>query len=68
MKYYLTLFNKDLPGVLSSKDIEEKLGLEEISKTHHCMIIDCSAKTGKNLLEGIDWICKDISSRIFTME
>jgi len=65
----LVFANKqDLPGVLTSEEIGQLLGVEEISKTHHCMIIDCSARTGKNLLEGIDWICKDISSRIFTMD
>ena len=33
------------------------------------MIVPCSAVTGgERLLEGIDWITSDISSRIFTMD
>lgn len=43
------------------------LNLDEIT-THHWLIQDCSAVTGDNLLEGIDWIIDDIASRIFTMD
>nr|CAB3222884.1 ADP-ribosylation factor-like protein 2 [Phallusia mammillata] len=64
----LVFANKqDLPGSLSAVEIKEVLDLENI-KTHHWSILPCSAVTGKNLLEGIDWIVDDISSRIFTMD
>ena len=43
------------------------LELEKI-KTHHWKIVDCSAVTGNNLLEGVDWILEDISRRIFTLD
>lgn len=37
-------------------------------KTHHWYILPCSAVTGENLVSGIDWLLKDISARIFTLE
>jgi len=64
----LVFANKqDLPGALSSEEIKEVLDLDNI-KTHHWSILPCSAVTGKNLLQGINWILDDISSRIFTMD
>ncbi|XP_060562919.1 ADP-ribosylation factor-like protein 2 [Ruditapes philippinarum] len=64
----LVFANKqDLPGALSSSDIRKGLNLDEIT-THHWLIQGCSAVTGENLLEGIDWVVDDIASRIFTMD
>ena len=37
-------------------------------KTHHWRIVKCSAVTGENLLEGVDWIVGDIGARIFTLD
>ena len=37
-------------------------------KTHHWYILPCSAVTGENLVSGIDWLLKDISARIFTLD
>ncbi len=37
-------------------------------KTHHWRIVWCSAVTGENLLQGIDWLLDDISARIFTLD
>lgn len=64
----LVLANKqDLPGSLSAKEIQEHLQLDYI-KTHHWMIVGCSAVTGANLLNGIDWLLDDVASRIFSMD
>lgn len=64
----LVFANKqDLQGALSSSDIRKGLNLDEIT-THHWLIQGCSAVTGENLLEGIDWVVDDIASRIFTMD
>lgn len=64
----LVFANKqDLPGALTSEEIKEALELDQI-KSHHWLILDCSAVTGKNLLKGVDWIIDDIASRIFTMD
>eukprot|EP00126_Sphaerothecum_destruens_P009444 Sdes_comp20508_c0_seq2m15012 len=57
---------RDLPGALTSEEIYEALQLDSI-KSHHSEIFWCSAVTGENLLEGIHWIVKDISSRVFIM-
>ncbi|XP_022103152.1 ADP-ribosylation factor-like protein 2 isoform X1 [Acanthaster planci] len=64
----LVFANKqDLPGSLPAEDIRQTLELDNI-KTHHWLIIGCSAVTGENLLQGIDWLVSDIASRIFTMD
>ncbi|KAK7863287.1 hypothetical protein R5R35_005331 [Gryllus longicercus] len=64
----LVFANKqDLPGALTAEEIRDVLELEQI-KTHHWQIVWCSALTGQNLLEGMDWIISDIASRIFTLD
>jgi len=64
----LVFANKcDLPGALSAQEIKDALNLDEI-KTHHWQIVWCSAMTGENLLDGIDWMITDIASRIFTLD
>jgi len=55
----------DLPGALTADEIREILGLDQI-KHQHWQIFSCSAITGDNLLQGMNWITHDISSRIFT--
>lgn len=64
----LVFANKqDLPGALTAEEIKEVLDLDSI-KTHHWQILRCSAMTGENLLQGIDWLLQDISARIFTLD
>ena len=64
----LVFANKqDLPGSLSMEEIGEVLELEKI-KSHHWQIVGCSAVTGQNLLQGVDWLLDDISKRIFTLD
>lgn len=64
----LVLANKqDLPSSASSEEIEQLLGLRHL-KSHHWSIFACSAVTGDNLVEAINWLCSDISSRLFTLD
>jgi len=64
----LVFANKqDLPGALKADEIKEALDLDSI-KTHHWKIVWCSAVTGENLLQGMDWTLQDISARIFTLD
>lgn len=56
---------QDIEGSLTTNEIKEYLDLESIS-TRHWGIIGCSARTGEGLLEGVDWIVKDIAGRLFT--
>jgi len=64
----LVFANKqDLKGALSAEEIQEVLELDKI-KTHHWKIVWCSAVTGENLLDGMDWLLNDISARIFTLD
>ncbi|XP_013777153.1 ADP-ribosylation factor-like protein 2 [Limulus polyphemus] len=64
----LVFANKqDLPGALPAEEIKDVLELDCIS-SHHWKILPCSAVTGENLLEGIDWTLDDIAARIFTLD
>ena len=64
----LVFANKqDLQGALTVEDIKTTLQLDDI-KSHHWQIISCSAVTGENLLDGMDWLLQDISARIFTLD
>jgi len=66
----LVLANKqDLAGALSADEIAEVLELknDQFTSGRHWEIHGCSAVTGEGLVEGIDWVVTDISSRIFMM-
>lgn len=64
----LILANKqDLPGSLPSEEIEKILNLSAIT-THNWRIFPCSAVTGDNLTNAIDWITSDVTARIFSFE
>ncbi|KAJ1370048.1 ADP-ribosylation factor-like protein 2 [Parelaphostrongylus tenuis] len=64
----LVLANKqDLHSALRVAEIAKLLELDEI-KSHHWRIYGCSAITGENLLEAVEWMCEDVASRIFTLE
>lgn len=49
---------------MSASEIRERLALTDI-KTHSWRIQPCSAITGENLIEGLDWAVKDVGSRIY---
>ncbi|KAI8800480.1 ADP-ribosylation factor family-domain-containing protein [Cladochytrium replicatum] len=64
----LILANKqDLPSALTYEQLTKILDLDSI-QTHHWHIESCSAVSGTNLLEGMDWIVGDIASRIYMLE
>ena len=67
----LILANKqDIDGALSVEVIAQILGINddnELFKNRHSKILECSALTGSGLVEGIEWIVEDISSRIFML-
>eukprot|EP00123_Amoebidium_parasiticum_P013847 comp22183_c0_seq1/m.32590 comp22183_c0_seq1/g.32590 ORF comp22183_c0_seq1/g.32590 comp22183_c0_seq1/m.32590 type:complete len:185 (-) comp22183_c0_seq1:323-877(-) len=59
----LVFANKmDLPGALSLDDISQALGLESIV-SHTWQVIGCSAVTGSQLLEGMQWLVQDVAQR-----
>jgi ADP-ribosylation factor-like protein 2 len=66
----LVFANKqDLEGALTADEIAEALGLrDEIFAKRHWAIRPCSAVTGDGLVEGMDWMIRDIASRIFLGE
>lgn len=48
------------------EQIAKKLGLHtEQYQRRHWKIVPCSAVTGEGLVDAIDWMIEDISSRIF---
>lgn len=34
-------------------------------KSHHWKILPCSAVTGENLIEGLDWVVDDVAGRLY---
>lgn len=65
MKYVrYSTFPYSLLLLLICGDNKKGLRLDEI-KTHKWTILPCSAMTGKNLQEGLDWVVKDAQERLF---
>ncbi len=65
----LVLANKqDIKDALTHEQIAKVLDLDSIAKTRHWRIQSCSAMTGGGLVDGVDWLVSDISSRIFMLE
>lgn len=57
---------QDLAGALTSAEIAEALELgSEAFTTRHWQLQPCSAVTGEGLMEGMDWMVRDIASRVF---
>ncbi|KAJ4325267.1 hypothetical protein N0V94_000791 [Neodidymelliopsis sp. IMI 364377] len=54
----------DVPGAMDEDDVREGLGLDAI-KTHRWAILSCSAMTGLNLQEGLQWVVQDAKARLF---
>ncbi|CAO3696894.1 unnamed protein product [Umbelopsis ramanniana] len=64
----LVFANKqDIPSAMTDLQLKEALDLDSI-KSHHWSIQACSAVTGENLLQGMDWVVEDIASRIYMMD
>uniref|UniRef100_F1LA01 ADP-ribosylation factor-like protein 6 n=1 Tax=Ascaris suum TaxID=6253 RepID=F1LA01_ASCSU len=64
----LVLANKqDLPSSVKAEHIEQLLDLPSL-KSHHWKIFACSAVTGDNLVHALDWMCADISERLYNLE
>ncbi|KAG6885492.1 ADP-ribosylation factor-like protein 2 [Termitomyces sp. T159_Od127] len=55
---------QDLQGSLSAAEIQQTLDLGLIT-THHWKIWSCSAVTGANLVEGLDWVVGDVATRLY---
>ncbi|KAI4099735.1 MAG: hypothetical protein L6R37_005845 [Teloschistes peruensis] len=61
----LVLANKlDIEGSMSVEEIRKWLALDAI-KTHNWTIKQCSATTGLNVQEGIQWVVEDARERLF---
>lgn len=61
----LVFANKqDIEGALSGEQIQDALQLGLLT-THHWAIKPCSAVTGDNLLDGLQWLIQDIASHIY---
>ncbi|TYZ61149.1 hypothetical protein PybrP1_002117 [[Pythium] brassicae (nom. inval.)] len=60
---------QDLPGAVAAAEIADILELRsEQFANRHWNIVSCSAFTGDGLVAGVDWLVRDIASRIFLME
>ncbi|CEM07795.1 unnamed protein product [Vitrella brassicaformis CCMP3155] len=61
---------QDLPGALSAQQITEVLGLESLAN-RSWSLYPCSALLAEEvggLLAGMDWLVKDIASRIYMLQ
>ncbi|CAN9114060.1 ADP-ribosylation factor [Alternaria alternata] len=54
----------DVPGSMTEDEICEGLRLDAI-KTHKWHVMTCSAMTGMNLQEGLEWVVQDAKARLF---
>ncbi|KAI4716887.1 ARF/SAR superfamily [Aureobasidium sp. EXF-10727] len=54
----------DVAGCMSSEEIRKALRLDTIH-THRWNIMECSALTGLNLQEGLQWVVQDAKDRLF---
>merc|ERR1712176_1239680 len=58
----LVLANKqDLPHAMSTSEVSEKLGLHDLRRRQWFVQSAC-ATTGDGLFEGLDWLCRTLSS------
>ena len=63
----LVFANKqDIPGSLTADQVTELLRLHEVT-SHRWRVVACSAYSGDNLQEGIEWLVNDVSGRIFSL-
>lgn len=61
----LVFLNKtDISGGMSVEEVTNGLELPQIH-THRWVVFPCSAMTGKNLEEGLDWVVQDAKDRLF---
>ncbi|EIN10175.1 ARF/SAR [Punctularia strigosozonata HHB-11173 SS5] len=61
----LVFANKqDIGGSMTSAEISDALDLPSI-KSHNWKIMSCSAVTGENLTEGLDWVVHDVAGRLY---
>lgn len=59
------LANKqDLAGALSCEEISRFLGLQAV-ESRHWRIDAVSATTGQGLLSAVEWLIRDVASRVF---
>lgn len=47
--------------------LSQGLRLDDIT-THKWTILQCSAMTGENLQEGLEWVVKDAKERLFLFD
>ena len=59
---YSLEYHRGRNGLINPR--EQRLGLDLI-KTHKWTILPCSAITGRNLNEGLDWVVQDAKDRLF---
>lgn len=52
--------------LFSSLDLNGLQALDLLSiKSHRWKILPCSAMTGENLVEGLDWVVDDVAGRLY---
>ena len=55
---------QDIQGSMIVSEIQSALDLHSI-KSHNWQIWSCSAITGENLVQGLDWLVSDVATRLY---
>ncbi|GFE55792.1 ADP-ribosylation factor 2 [Babesia ovis] len=65
----LVFANKqDVPGALSVQEIQEQLGLQQVTNERSWRIHGCSGVSGEGIVEGIEWLVNDVAQRIYNLD
>jgi ADP-ribosylation factor-like protein 2 len=60
---------QDLPGALTVEEICTFLDLDDsLASKRHYQVLRCSGLTGEGLMQGFDFIVRDVASRIYLLD
>jgi ADP-ribosylation factor-like protein 2 len=58
---------QDVAGALSTEQIADAMRLQYIAGNRHWKIVACSATAGTGVVDGFDWIVKDVGNRVYLL-
>ncbi|KAH8921437.1 ARF/SAR superfamily [Atractiella rhizophila] len=56
---------QDIPNAMSVEEIADSLELDAMDQSHAHHLLPCSAVTGMNLVEGLDWVVGEVGKRVY---
>ncbi|PLW14764.1 hypothetical protein PCANC_01745 [Puccinia coronata f. sp. avenae] len=65
----LVFANKqDLTGAMSTEEIKLALDLRSLPIGRRWCVLACSAISGLNVMEGLDWVVEEVASRLYLLQ